>query len=511
MLPLYTVASCVLLLVGLYRFVVYPAFLSPLAKVPSPNCFASFSPAWILFRRWQGKENRSIFAAHQKCGPIVRLGPNELSVNSIEGLRTVYKGGFERHVWFERGFANYGIPNMVSTLQSKPHSERKRMMSNVYSKSTIQASTELREISREIIHDRLLPILQSAATRGTPTDILELTTAYSMDFTSAYLLGAAKATNFLQDVDQRKRALRLYRCRKPSMFWATELPTLTKTLGHVGIPVVPRPIADATEELEDWFLKLCNDATQVGKEIPSGAMTYKQLALGLEKFPFPGQAQDRVIASELLDHAIAGFETNGIVLTYATWELSQRPDMVKALREEMLTLSPPLRFPMHEGDDLPTPRSIDNLRLLNAVVQETLRLYPPSPGPQPRVTPATPSTILGYDNIPGNVRISSNSYSLHRNEEVYPEPEKWKPERWLEENKEAVDERYRLFWTFGSGGRMCIGSHFALQLLKLAMVAIYTNFETSIVDDTGIEQVDSFIAGPVADKLILAFKPAVGE
>ena len=48
-------------------------------------------------------------------------------------------------------------------------------------------------------------------------------------------------------------------------------------------------------------------------------------------------------------------------------------------------------------------------------------------------------------------------------------------------------------------------------VLKLAMVAIYTNFETSIVDDTGIEQVDSFIAGPVADKLILAFKPAVGE
>ena len=352
---------------------------------------------------------------------------------------------------------------MVSTVQSKPHSERKRMMSNVYSKSNVQASTELREISREIIKNRFLPILHFAAAGGIHTDILELTTAYSMDFTSAYLVGAAQATNFLQNVDERKRALHLYRCRKPYMFWVSELPTLTKVLGHVGIPVIPRPIEDATEELENWFLKLCNDATQLEKGIPSEAIVYKQMALGLEKFPLAGQPKDRVVASELLDHAIAGFETNGIVLTYATWELSQRPEMVKALRKEMLTLSSPLRFPMNEGDDLPTPRSIDNLRLLNAVIQETLRLYPPSPGPQPRVTPATPSTILGYDNIPGNVRISANSYSLHRNAEVYPEPEKWKPERWLEDNKEVVDERYRLFWTFGSGGRMCIGSHFALQ------------------------------------------------
>ena len=111
MIPLYIVASCVLLVVGTFRFILYPAFLSPLAKVPSANFFASFSPAWILFRRWQGKENRSIFAAHQRYGPLVRLGPNELSVNSIEGLRTVYKGGFERHEWFERAFANYGWVN----------------------------------------------------------------------------------------------------------------------------------------------------------------------------------------------------------------------------------------------------------------------------------------------------------------------------------------------------------------------------------------------------------------
>ena len=44
-------------------------------------------------------------------------------------------------------------------------------------------------------------------------------------------------------------------------------------------------------------------------------------------------------------------------------------------------------------------------------------------------------------------------------------------------------------------------------VLKLAMVAIYTNFDTFIVDDTGIEQVDAFIAGPASDRLILSFTP----
>lgn len=46
------------------------------------------------------QNNRTVHAAHQKHGPIVRLGPNELSVNCVDGgIRTIYAGGFEKHDW----------------------------------------------------------------------------------------------------------------------------------------------------------------------------------------------------------------------------------------------------------------------------------------------------------------------------------------------------------------------------------------------------------------------------
>jgi hypothetical protein len=51
---------------------------------------------------------------------------------------------------------------------------------------------------------------------------------------------------------------------------------------------------------------------------------------------------------------------------------------------------------------------------------------------------------------------------LHRNEEVFQEPEMWRPERWLEATQDERDEMARWFWAFGSGGRMCIGNNLAV-------------------------------------------------
>ena len=121
---------------------------------------------------------------------------------------------------------------------------------------------------------------------------------------------------------------------------------------------------------------------------------------------------------------------------------------------------------------------------------------------------------------------------------MFPEPEVWKPERWLNAGEEKEREMLRWFWTFGSGGRMCIGRHFAVQgtvpifiispkkkiflgcsaeelicvrfiiEMKLIITAIYTNFSTHIVDDTGIEQEDAYTAGPKGNKLMLRFERA---
>lgn len=98
----------ILLNVIIYQFVVYPAFLSPLSKIPNAHILSAITPLWIYWKRYQNLEIETVDAAHLKYGSVVRLGPNDLSINCIDnGIRTVYGGGFEKSQWYNF-FINYG-------------------------------------------------------------------------------------------------------------------------------------------------------------------------------------------------------------------------------------------------------------------------------------------------------------------------------------------------------------------------------------------------------------------
>lgn len=102
-------AVAVLVLLVIYRFIIQPAFLSPLAKIPAANWTAHFSSLWINWIRLTNTENRTIYELHRDKGPIVRTGPNELSVNCYkEGLQTIYGGGFPKTKFYKNRFTNYG-------------------------------------------------------------------------------------------------------------------------------------------------------------------------------------------------------------------------------------------------------------------------------------------------------------------------------------------------------------------------------------------------------------------
>lgn len=90
-------------------------FRNPLRKIPAPHPLAHFTSLWIHSVRWRAIENATLKAAHDRLGPIICLGPNEVSVNCVRGgIRDVYAGGFEkgscrndRYNWYAL-FVNYG-------------------------------------------------------------------------------------------------------------------------------------------------------------------------------------------------------------------------------------------------------------------------------------------------------------------------------------------------------------------------------------------------------------------
>jgi hypothetical protein len=107
LLTIPVLASIAISIAAIYKFIIFPTLISPLSKIPNAHWSAPISPIWILWTRYQCQENREVHAAHLKHGSVVRLAPNELSVNDIGGLRTVYAGGFEKGQWYSI-FDNYG-------------------------------------------------------------------------------------------------------------------------------------------------------------------------------------------------------------------------------------------------------------------------------------------------------------------------------------------------------------------------------------------------------------------
>lgn len=351
------------------------------------------------------------------------------------------------------------------------------MISNVYSKTYIQSSQASFEQARTILLDRLLPIIKestSAANEPHGLDVHSLFLATTMDLISSYVFGIANGTNFLQQTSYREHWLELYKSRNDYGFYDQELPTLTKIARRLGIPLCPWHVDYANAELGQWCKDLCTStlASLSSQTKPASAVVMSALLSGLEReyttnrtssflYPTALSQHPLSVASELFDHVLAGQETAGVTLTYLTWRLSQSLPLQAELWKELLTLTPSMKYP---SPSLPDPKQLDALPLLHAIMMETLRLHAPIPGPQPRQTPY-PSAQLGQYTIPGGVRVAAMAYTLHRDERVFPEPEKWDHTRWLpgHATEEERRERQRAFWAFGSGGRMCIGSNFAVH------------------------------------------------
>ena len=214
------------------------------------------------------------------------------------------------------------------------------------------------------------------------------------------------------------------------------------------------------------------------------------------------------IASEMLDHVLAGFDTSSISLTFLAWEVS---------KVENLQWQEKLRAELVELKGNRDAKELDNLPILHAILMESLRLHAAIPGNQPRITPA--SAALGapgqmISDLPPNVRVQSQAWSLHRNPEVFPDPESWNPGRWLESSEEQLREMQRWFWAFGSGGRMCVGSNLAMLDMKAIIAGIWGGFMTSVVNGEGMVHNGGYVAEPVGKNgkfLMLRIEEIDGE
>ncbi len=173
---------------------------------------------------------------------------------------------------------------------------------------------------------------------------------------------------------------------------------------------------------------------------------------------------DEELHDELLTLLFAGHETTASALAWALYWINLLPEVQDRLLKELYSLAP-------DTD----PSEIARLPYLSAVCSETLRIYPIALTTFARILKA-PFQVMDYEFEPGTVLLPV-IYLTHRREEIYPEPQRFKPERFLERQFSPYE-----YLPFGGGNRRCIGSALALFEMKLVLATILSRLQLSLVD-----------------------------
>ncbi|KAJ4905285.1 Cytochrome P450 76C1 [Raphanus sativus] len=171
----------------------------------------------------------------------------------------------------------------------------------------------------------------------------------------------------------------------------------------------------------------------------------------------------------LYDLFIAGTETNSTTVEWAMVELLRNPEAMANAKVEINFIVGPNRY-VSDSDLLQFP-------YLQAVVAETLRLHPPNPFLIPRKAESD-IEVLGFL-VPENAQILVNAWAIGRDQNVWENAGRFKPERFLGRDLGSVGKDFEMI-PFGAGRRMCPGILLALRLVPHMLASLIYSFEWTL-------------------------------
>ncbi|MEG4966509.1 cytochrome P450 [Microcoleus sp. B6-A1] len=175
---------------------------------------------------------------------------------------------------------------------------------------------------------------------------------------------------------------------------------------------------------------------------------------------------DVELRDELMTILFAGHETTATALAWALYWIHYIPEVREKLLQELNSIDV-------ENCE---PTEISKLPYLNAVCCETLRIYPILFFAFPRLLQA-PMQLMGY-NIPKGMILSTCIYLVHHRPDIYPEPKRFKPERFLERQFSPYE-----YLPFGGGNRRCIGAGFAMFEMKLVLAKVLSRYSLELAEN----------------------------
>ncbi|MBC7967875.1 MAG: cytochrome P450 [Fuerstia sp.] len=181
-----------------------------------------------------------------------------------------------------------------------------------------------------------------------------------------------------------------------------------------------------------------------------------------------GSLTDEQVRNEAMTLMLAGHDTSAAALDWLWMLLAKHPHVCDRCRSELQTVC---------GDRAPVYADLSMLTYLNAVVKESLRLYPPAIGVFLRKA-TEDVTIAGYS-VPKGSLIALSSLVTQRDARWFPDPMQFDPERFLPPRVDSIP--HNAWFPFGAGPRICIGQSFAMAEMMLITARLLQHFRVSMV------------------------------
>lgn len=191
---------------------------------------------------------------------------------------------------------------------------------------------------------------------------------------------------------------------------------------------------------------------------------------------------DGQVRDEAVTLFLAGHETTALALTYALYLLAANPRCQERIADELARVL---------GDRRPTLADLDRLPYTEAVVLESMRLYPPAWGVARQA--AEDVQIGGYP-FPRGAEFVMSTWVVHRDPVRFADPEAFRPERWEGDLAQRLP-RFAYF-PFGGGPRVCIGNRFAMMEAKLVLAGALQRFRFEVTPETTLALMPSVTLRP---------------
>ncbi|ONK64984.1 uncharacterized protein A4U43_C07F32200 [Asparagus officinalis] len=298
----------------------------------------------------------------------------------------------------------------------------------------------------------------------------------AMGVDPGYLASDFPSIPFAMALDQIEQVL-LFRHIVPRFWW--------KLLRKLRLGK-EKKMAEAMEVIDRFVDKCIRDKREREKIGDSQSRTKEERTDVITSFI--NHSDDKFLRDTSLTFLAAGNGTTGAALIWLFWLVTSNPDVEKKMLEELRKLRPSSKVNDDENDEMTVFKAaeIEALVYLQAVVCETLRLYPSLPFNH-KVAKRDDILPSGHK-VQAGTKIIFSMYSMGRREEIWGKDcLEFKPERWITEKGTLRLEPSYKFIAFHSGARSCLGKNMAITQIKLIAAAVIYNFNVQVVEGHAVD------------------------